>query len=89
MLALQRASALLVLFLSAFVPPPRCAQDPGMVHYIYQRFHVLEVGVIGEPDTGTCFSYPCFPVYMGAFFWIVNDKHIAMVLRLHLKCCTI
>ncbi|CAK6449159.1 unnamed protein product [Pipistrellus nathusii] len=45
MLALQRASALLVLFLSAFVPPPRCAQDPGMVHYIYQRFHVLEQGL--------------------------------------------
>ncbi|XP_070282789.1 olfactomedin-like protein 1 [Myotis yumanensis] len=42
MLALRRASALLVLFLSAFVPPPQCAQDPGMVHYIYQRFQVLE-----------------------------------------------
>ncbi|XP_008149297.2 olfactomedin-like protein 1 [Eptesicus fuscus] len=45
MLALRQASALLVLFLSAFVPPPQCAQDPGMVHYIYQRFQVLEQGL--------------------------------------------
>lgn len=45
MLALRRASALLVLFLSAFVPPPQWAQDPGMVHYIYQRFQVLEQGL--------------------------------------------
>lgn len=45
MLALGRASVLLVLFLSAFVTPPLCAQDPGMVHYIYQRFQVLEQGL--------------------------------------------
>ncbi|XP_054438473.1 olfactomedin-like protein 1 [Pteronotus mesoamericanus] len=45
MLALRRASAFLVLLLSAFLPPPQCAQDPGMVHYIYQRFRVLEQGL--------------------------------------------
>nr|XP_045750169.1 liprin-beta-2 isoform X5 [Mirounga angustirostris] len=42
MMALWRASAVLVLFLVALLPPPQCAQDPGMVHYIYQRFQVLE-----------------------------------------------
>lgn len=42
--ALQEASASLVLFLAAFLPPPQHAQDPAMVHYIYQRFQVLEVG---------------------------------------------
>ncbi|PNJ24763.1 OLFML1 isoform 5, partial [Pongo abelii] len=42
MVALRGASALLVLFLAAFLPPPQCAQDPAMVHYIYQRFRVLE-----------------------------------------------
>ncbi|XP_034851114.1 liprin-beta-2 isoform X2 [Mirounga leonina] len=42
MMALRRASAVLVLFLVALLPPPQCAQDPGMVHYIYQRFQVLE-----------------------------------------------
>ncbi|KAM7086299.1 olfactomedin-like protein 1 [Molossus nigricans] len=45
MLALRRASAFLVLFLSAFLPPLQRAQDPGMVHYIYQRFQVLEQGL--------------------------------------------
>ncbi|XP_036922905.1 olfactomedin-like protein 1 [Sturnira hondurensis] len=45
MLALQRASAFLVLLLSAFLPPPQRAQDPGMVHYIYQRFRVMEQGL--------------------------------------------
>nr|XP_036882244.1 liprin-beta-2 isoform X6 [Manis javanica] len=42
MMALLRASAFLVLLLAAFLPPPQCAQDPAMVHYIYQRFQVLE-----------------------------------------------
>ncbi|XP_073072209.1 liprin-beta-2 isoform X13 [Manis javanica] len=42
MMALRRASAFLVLLLAAFLPPPQCAQDPAMVHYIYQRFQVLE-----------------------------------------------
>ncbi|XP_057363291.1 liprin-beta-2 isoform X12 [Manis pentadactyla] len=42
MMALRRASAFLVLLLVAFLPPPQCAQDPAMVHYIYQRFQVLE-----------------------------------------------
>uniref|UniRef100_A0A286ZY90 Olfactomedin like 1 n=1 Tax=Sus scrofa TaxID=9823 RepID=A0A286ZY90_PIG len=45
MLALTRASAFRVLVLTALLPPPRCAQDPGMVHYIYQRFQVLEQGL--------------------------------------------
>ncbi|XP_075402247.1 olfactomedin-like protein 1 [Tenrec ecaudatus] len=45
MMALRGASAFLVLFLAAFLPPPRCAQDPAMVHYIYQRFQVLEQGL--------------------------------------------
>ncbi|KAL0629414.1 Olfactomedin-like protein 1 [Plecturocebus cupreus] len=45
MVALRGASALLVLFLAAFLPPPQCAQDPAMVHYIYQRFQVLEQGL--------------------------------------------
>ncbi|KAF3830021.1 hypothetical protein GH733_001446, partial [Mirounga leonina] len=45
MMALRRASAVLVLFLVALLPPPQCAQDPGMVHYIYQRFQVLEQGL--------------------------------------------
>ncbi|PNI79531.1 OLFML1 isoform 2 [Pan troglodytes] len=43
--ALRGASALLVLFLAAFLPPPQRAQDPAMVHYIYQRFRVLEQGL--------------------------------------------
>ncbi|EDL16863.1 olfactomedin-like 1, isoform CRA_b [Mus musculus] len=43
--ALQEASASLVLFLAAFLPPPQHAQDPAMVHYIYQRFQVLEQGL--------------------------------------------
>ncbi|KAM9658589.1 olfactomedin-like protein 1 [Trichechus inunguis] len=42
MMALRGASAFLVLFLAAFLPPPQCAQDPAMVHYIHQRFQVLE-----------------------------------------------
>ncbi|KFO18407.1 Olfactomedin-like protein 1 [Fukomys damarensis] len=42
MIALRRACALLVLFLTAFLPSPQYAQDPAMVHYIYQRFHALE-----------------------------------------------
>lgn len=37
----------------AFLPPPPRAQDPAMVHYIYQRFQVLEVGGIHAPDPGT------------------------------------
>uniref|UniRef100_A0A8C9P4N5 Olfactomedin-like domain-containing protein n=1 Tax=Spermophilus dauricus TaxID=99837 RepID=A0A8C9P4N5_SPEDA len=45
MVALWGASALLVLFLAAFLPPPQYAQDPAMVHYIYQRFQVLEQGL--------------------------------------------
>ncbi|KAM8815859.1 olfactomedin-like protein 1 isoform 1-T1 [Rhynchonycteris naso] len=45
MLALRRTSAFLVLFLTAFLLSPQCAQDPGMVHYIYQRFRVLEQGL--------------------------------------------
>ncbi|NP_001357429.1 olfactomedin-like protein 1 isoform c precursor [Homo sapiens] len=45
MVALRGASALLVLFLAAFLPPPQCTQDPAMVHYIYQRFRVLEQGL--------------------------------------------
>lgn len=44
-MVLQRVSALLLLFLAAFLPPPQCAQDPAMVHYIYQRFRVLEQGL--------------------------------------------
>lgn len=52
MVALWGASALLVLFLAAFLPPPQYAQDPAMVHYIYQRFQVLEVGDICETCTG-------------------------------------
>lgn len=51
-MALRRASAFLVLFLAALLPPPQCAQDPAMVHYIYQRFQVLEVGGICAPDPG-------------------------------------
>ncbi|XP_049637011.1 olfactomedin-like protein 1 [Suncus etruscus] len=38
-------SAFLVLILAAFLPLPLCAQDPAMVHYIYQRFQVLERGL--------------------------------------------
>lgn len=45
MVDLRRASALLVPLLAVFLPPPQCAQDPGMVHYIYQRFQVLEQGL--------------------------------------------
>lgn len=45
MLAFRQASAFLVLFLAAVLPPPHCAQDPAMVHYIYQRFQVLEQGL--------------------------------------------
>ncbi|XP_004455374.1 olfactomedin-like protein 1 [Dasypus novemcinctus] len=45
MVALRRVFIFLVLFLAAFVLPPQCAQDPGMVHYIYQRFRVLEQGL--------------------------------------------
>ncbi|XP_044894838.1 olfactomedin-like protein 1 isoform X1 [Felis catus] len=45
MMALQQASAFLVLFLAALLLPPQCAQDPAMVHYIYQRFQVLEQGL--------------------------------------------
>ncbi|KAM5247720.1 olfactomedin-like protein 1 [Ctenodactylus gundi] len=45
MVALREASTLLVLFLAAFWLPPQCAQDPAMVHYIYQRFQVLEQGL--------------------------------------------
>ncbi|XP_031243636.1 olfactomedin-like protein 1 [Mastomys coucha] len=45
MVALRGASASLVLFLAAFLPPPQHAQDPAMVHYIYQRFQVLEQGL--------------------------------------------
>nr|XP_048282507.1 olfactomedin-like protein 1 isoform X1 [Myodes glareolus] len=41
MVALREACSL-VLFLAAFLPPPQHAQDPAMVHYIYQRFQVLE-----------------------------------------------
>lgn len=51
-MALPRASAVLVLFLAALLPPTQRAQDPGMVHYIYQRFQVLEVGGICAPDLG-------------------------------------
>ncbi|KAG8507241.1 Olfactomedin-like protein 1 [Galemys pyrenaicus] len=45
MRALQGASALLAVFLAAFLPSPLCTQDPAMVHYIYQRFQVLEQGL--------------------------------------------
>ncbi|XP_059787004.1 olfactomedin-like protein 1 [Balaenoptera ricei] len=45
MLALRRASAFRVLILTAFLPLPQFAQDPAMVHYIYQRFQVLEQGL--------------------------------------------
>lgn len=45
MVALPGASASLVLFLAAFLPPLQHAQDPAMVHYIYQRFQVLEQGL--------------------------------------------
>ncbi|XP_004613702.2 olfactomedin-like protein 1 [Sorex araneus] len=38
-------SAFLVLILAGFLPPPLGAQDPAMVHYIYQRFQVLERGL--------------------------------------------
>lgn len=41
----MRASAFLVLLLPAFLLPPLGAQDPAMVHYIYQRFQVLEQGL--------------------------------------------
>lgn len=80
MLAPRQASAFLVLFLAAFPPPPQCAQDPGMVHYIYQRFQVLEVGGICAPDTGTCLRkvtlcYLCFPIYRDAFTPVINDKY--------------
>nr|XP_004650758.2 olfactomedin-like protein 1 [Jaculus jaculus] len=44
--ALPETSAVLVMFLLAFLPPPRHAQDPAMVHYIYQRFQVLEQGLV-------------------------------------------
>ena len=55
-----------------------------MVHYIYQRFRVMEVGGICAPDMGTCLlevtlSYPHVPIYLGLFFQIVNDKYIAKV----------
>ncbi|XP_006885507.1 PREDICTED: olfactomedin-like protein 1 [Elephantulus edwardii] len=42
MMALRGISAFLILVLTTFLPPPHCAQDPAMVHYIYQRFQVLE-----------------------------------------------
>ncbi|XP_037378656.1 olfactomedin-like protein 1 [Talpa occidentalis] len=45
MRAFQGASALLALFLAAFLPSPMGTQDPAMVHYIYQRFQVLEQGL--------------------------------------------
>lgn len=55
-----------------------------MVHYIYQRFQVLEVGGICMPDEGPClpevtFSYPCLPIYLDTFSQAVNDKYIAKV----------
>ncbi|KAM4846140.1 olfactomedin-like protein 1 isoform 1-T1 [Thomomys bottae] len=43
--ALRGAFALMILTLAAFLLPPQCAQDPAMVHYIYQRFQVLEQGL--------------------------------------------
>lgn len=55
MLALWGAPALLALFLSIFLPAPLCAQDPAMVHYIYQRFRVLEQGL--EKCTQTTRAY--------------------------------
>ncbi|XP_003412090.2 olfactomedin-like protein 1 [Loxodonta africana] len=45
MMDLRGASAFLVLWLTAFLLPPQRAQDPAMVHYIYQRFQVLEQGL--------------------------------------------
>ncbi|KAM6158672.1 olfactomedin-like protein 1 [Rhynchocyon petersi] len=45
MTALGGTSAFLLLVLMTFLPPPQCAQDPAMVHYIYQRFQVLEQGL--------------------------------------------
>ncbi|XP_059959476.1 liprin-beta-2 isoform X6 [Mesoplodon densirostris] len=45
MLALRQASAFRVLILTAFLPLPLFAQDPAMVHYIYQRFQILEQGL--------------------------------------------
>ncbi|XP_004683674.1 PREDICTED: olfactomedin-like protein 1 [Condylura cristata] len=55
MRVLQGASALLALVLAAFLPSPLCAQDPAMVHYIYQRFQVLEQGL--EKCTQTTRAY--------------------------------
>ncbi|XP_037696263.1 olfactomedin-like protein 1 isoform X4 [Choloepus didactylus] len=55
MMALWRASAFLVLYLAALLPPPQCAQDPAMVHYIYQRFQILEQGL--EKCTQTTKAY--------------------------------
>lgn len=73
MLSLQRASAFLILFLVAFLPPPQCAQDPGMVHYIYQRFRVLEVGGICAPNPGNLppgsrFTFSTLPYLLGYIF---------------------
>nr|AAI09585.1 OLFML1 protein [Bos taurus] len=45
MLALRRACIFRALVFMAFLPPPQRAQDPAMVHYIYQRFQVLEQGL--------------------------------------------
>ncbi|XP_007952882.1 olfactomedin-like protein 1 [Orycteropus afer afer] len=55
MMALRGAFAFLILFVTAFLPPPQCAQDPAMVHYIYQRFRVLEQGL--EKCTQTTRAY--------------------------------
>lgn len=83
MMALRRASAFLVLLLAAFLPPPQCAQDPAMVHYIYQRFQVLEVGGICAPALGNMpprshFTHPSLSTGMH-FSQIASDKNIAKV----------
>ena len=72
-MALQQASAFLVLFLAALLLPPQCAQDPAMVHYIYQRFQVLEVGSTCAPDPGNMppgshVILPLFPSLLGCTF---------------------
>ena len=70
MLALRRACIFRAVVFMAFLPPPPRAQDPAMVHYIYQRFQVLEVGGIHAPDPGNLpprsrFILPTLPDLLG------------------------
>lgn len=86
MMTLRRACSL-VLFLTAFLPPPQHAQDPAMVHYIYQRFQVLEVGDVCSPhwENVSWKSLYCTRTFLSArmhVFQIQNESS----LWFHYRC---